>query len=77
VKDALEEEIAGLKTKASDLSTSLRDAVEERESLTENLISSQKAVTRLTSTLEGISDERDKLEQAIAAAKVYSVACSS
>lgn len=72
VREGLEGEIAALKTKASDLSTRLKDATDEGESLTKKLMNSERAVTRLTSTLEGVSDERDKLEHDVATAKVCS-----
>lgn len=66
----MQRELASAQEEGAELKRSLEDASENYKRASDGLSDSQKAVSRLTSTLEGVSDARDQLEASLQSAKV-------
>ena len=62
--------MAEVRSESEELRKQVEAARDERQQTADSLSSSQQAVTRLTKTLQDVSDARDSLEQQIAASKV-------
>jgi len=71
-RDAASKELAEVRSESEELRKQVEAARIERQQTADSLSSSQQAVTRLTETLQDVSDARDSLEQQIAALKVHS-----
>ena len=65
--------MAEVRSESEELRKQVEAARDERQQTADSLSSSQQAVTRLTQTLQDVSDARDSLEQQIAASKVHSI----
>ena len=70
-RDAASKELAEVRSESEELREQVEAARNERQQIADSLFSSQQAVTRLTKTLQDVSDARDSLEQQIAASKVH------
>ena len=71
-RDAASRDLAEARGETEELRQQLESARSERQQTAEGLASSQEAVARLTSTLQAVSDARDRLEAQMASAKVPS-----
>ncbi len=75
-KDATSRQIEAARAEAEEMRQQLEAARNERQATADSLASSQQAVARLTDTLQGVSDARDRMEEQIDTFRV-SASCRS